>query len=109
MSYYTYLSIEIDREEPTVEQVAETVGKVTNDTDVAFWRSALTGETEVKWYDGTADMKQVSRRYPEAVLTLRGEGEDPDDRWVEYHKNGRVQVERMPEWTPPPCDPAKLK
>ena len=36
MGYYTYLSIEIDREEPTVEQVAETVGKVTNDTDVAL-------------------------------------------------------------------------
>ena len=85
MGYYTYLSIEIDREEPTVEQVAEAVADVAKDTDVAFWRSALTGETEVKWYDGTADMKQVSRRYPEAVLTLRGEGEDPDDRWVEYH------------------------
>ena len=85
MGYYTYLSIEIDREEPTVEQVAETVADVAKDSDVAFWRSALTGETEVKWYDGTADMKQVSRRYPEAVLTLRGEGEDPDDRWVEYH------------------------
>ena len=109
MGYYTYLSIEIDREEPTVEQVAEAVADVANDTDVAFWRSALTGETEVKWYDGAADMKQVSRRYPEAALTLRGQGEDPDDRWVEYHKNGRVQVERMPEWTPPPCDPAKLK
>ena len=85
MGYYTYLSIEIDREEPTVEQVAETVADVAKDSDVAFWRSALTGETEVKWYDGTADMKQVSRRHPEAVLTLRGEGEDPDDRWVEYH------------------------
>ena len=85
MGYYTYLSVEIDREEPTVEQVAEAVADVAKDTDVAFWRSALTGETEVKWYDGTADMKQVSRRYPEAVLTLRGEGEDPDDRWVEYH------------------------
>ena len=109
MGYCTYLSIEIDREEPTVEQVAEAVADVANDTAVAFWRSALTGETEVKWYDGTADMKQVSRRYPEAVLTLRGEGEDPDDRWVEYHQNGRVQVERMPEWTPPPFDPAKLE
>ena len=85
MGYYTHLSIEIDREEPTVEQVAEAVADVVNDTDVAFWRSALTGETEVKWYDGAADMKQVSRRYPEAALTLRGQGEDPDDRWVEYH------------------------
>ena len=109
MGYYTYLSIEIDREEPAVEQVAEAVADVAKDSDVAFWKSALTGETEVKWYDGTADMKQVSRRYPEAVLTLRGEGEDPDDRWVEYHQNGRIQVERLPEWTPPPFDPAKLK
>ena len=109
MGYYTYLSIEIDREEPTVEQVAEAVGKVTNDTDVAFWRSALTGQTEVKWYERESDMRKVSRRHPEAVFTLRGEGEDPGDRWVEYHQNGRIQVERLPEWTPPPFDPAKLK
>ena len=44
MGYYTYLSIEIDREEPTVEQVAEAVADVAKDTDVAFWRSALTGQ-----------------------------------------------------------------
>ena len=54
-------------------------------------------------------MRKVSRRHPEAVFTLRGEGEDPGDRWVEYHQNGRIQVERLPEWTPPPFDPAKLK
>lgn len=109
MGYYTYLSIEIDREAPTVEQVAETVADVTNDTDVAFWKSALLGETEVKWYDGTDDMKKVSRRFSDAVITLRGEGEDSNDRWVEYHHNGKVQREDMPEWAPDPYDPAKLK
>ena len=109
MGYYTYLSVEIDLEEPDVEQVAEALGDVISDTDVAFWRSALSGETEVKWYDGTADMREVSRRHPEAVITLRGEGEDANDRWVEYHHNGRVQREEMPEWTPLPYDPAKLK
>ena len=109
MGYYTYLSVEIDKEEPTIDQVAEALGDVISDTDVAFWRSALSGETGVKWYDGTADMRKVSQRFPEAVITLRGEGEDADDRWVEYHQNGRVQREEMPEWTPPPYDPARLE
>ena len=109
MGYYTYLSVEIDKEEPTIDQVAETLADVSNDADAAFWRSALEGETEVKWYDGTADMRKVSQRFPEAVITLRGEGEDADDRWVEYHHNGRDQREEMPEWTPSPYDPAKLK
>ena len=109
MGYHTYLSVEIDREEPDVDQVAAALAEVNNDTDVAFWRSALLGETEVKWYDGTADMKQVSQRFPGVVITLSGEGEDSDDRWVEYHHNGKVQREDMPGWTPAPYDPAKLK
>ena len=109
MGYYTYLSVEIDIEEVTVDQVAGALAEVNNDTDVAFWRSALLGETEVKWYDGTADMKKVSQRFPDAVITLRGEGEDSNDRWVEYHHNGKVQREDMPEWTPALYDPAKLK
>ena len=109
MGYYTYLSVEIDKEEPTIDQVAEALADVNNDSDAAFWRSALEGETEVKWYDGTADMRKVSLRHPEAVVTLRGEGEDANDRWVEYHHNGGVQREEMPEWNPPPFDPAKLK
>ena len=110
MGYYTYLSMEIDREEPTVEQVAEAMADLSNDIDAAFWRTALKGETDVKWYGSVTEyMKQVSRRYPDAVLTLRGEGEDSEDQWVEYYQNGRVQVEQMPEWTPPLFDPAKLE
>ena len=109
MGYYTYINMEINEAGPDIEQVAETVADVTKDTDVAFWKSALLGETEVKWYERESDMRKVSRRHPEAVFTLRGEGEDPADQWVEYYQNGKLQAEERPEWTPPPYDPAKLK
>ena len=109
MGYYTYVNMEINEGGPTLEQVAETVGDVTKDTDINYWVGALQGENEVKWYEHESDMRKVSRRHPEAVFTLRGEGEDPADQWVEYYKNGKLQVEARPEWTPSPFDPAKLK
>ena len=108
MGYQTYMCIEISEGGPALEQVAEKVGEVTGEPGVAFWESALQGEG-VKWYDRESDMRKVSTRFPEAVFTLRGEGEDPGDQWVEYYKNGKLQVEERPEWNPPPFDPAKLK
>ena len=109
MGYYTYLSIEIDKEEPTINQVAETLADETGDTDAAYWKAVLSGGDEVKWYEQESDMRRVSLRHPEAVFTLSGEGENPADQWVEYYQNGKLQVEERPEWTPPQFDPAKLK
>lgn len=45
-----------------------------------------------KWYDHEVDMKAFSSEYPEALFLLSGEGEDSDDIWKKYFKNGRVQV-----------------
>ena len=108
MGYHSFINLTIEEGEVTVDEVAETVAEVTKDTDVRFWKSVLNGETEVKWYDHTSDMKQVSVKYPDALLVLSGEGEENDDCWVEYHRNGKVQEERRPEWIAPPFDPEKL-
>lgn len=108
MSYYTHYQLNIEKSDCTTRDIAETLAEVAGD-DATFWESVLEGnDSSGKWYDHSVDMQQVSRRYPEEILTLSGQGEDPDDQWVEYHHNGRVQIERMPEWSPPPFDPAKL-
>lgn len=46
----------------------------------------------VKWYDHEKHMLTVSLKHPEILFTLMGDGEDADDIWVKYFKNGKIQV-----------------
>jgi ABC-type Fe3+-hydroxamate transport system substrate-binding protein len=48
-------------------------------------------EDSVKWYSHQEDMRSFSKKYPEVLFILSGEGEDPEDMWKEYHKNGLMQ------------------
>ena len=113
---YTTYMLEIEGPEPMDDAVAKALTAQRGDSrwgidkgEVVFWQSVLSGVQETKWYDHTADMKKVSVQFPDAVLTLYGTGDESGDEWVEYHHRGKVQVERRPEWTAPPFDPAELK
>jgi hypothetical protein len=60
-----------------------------------------------KWYDHDEDMREVSKQFPDRVITLYGNGEDADDQWYAYFKNGKMQ------WCPAiitydPFDESKL-
>ena len=108
MSYNSFHNLQIKESEATIEDVAATLAQVTNDDDAVFWKSILSGETDSKWYEHSEDMQKVSVSYPDALLILSGDGEESGDQWVEYHRNGKMQIEHMPEWTPAPFDPDKL-
>lgn len=43
-----------------------------------------------KWYEHEQDMLLLSARFPNALFTLEGDGEDSDDRWQDYYLGGRV-------------------
>ncbi|MEK5036244.1 hypothetical protein MKY96_32865 [Paenibacillus sp. FSL R7-0302] len=44
------------------------------------------------WYDHEANMKDLSKAFPDVVFELHGEGEDNEDMWYKYFKNGKMQV-----------------
>ena len=60
-----------------------------------------------KWYDWDKDMLLLSTRFPKAVFCLHGDGEETEDMWDAYFKNGRTQFCHA-EISYPPYDEASL-
>lgn len=68
----------------------------------------LSGGDSVKWYEHEADMRELSSKYPELLLTLSGEGEESGDVWKKYFKGGKCQVAKA-KIEIDAFDPKKLK
>lgn len=61
-----------------------------------------------KWYSWKEDMCAYSLKYPDTLFTISGEGEDSEDIWKAYFKNGKVQVEHA-TFQIASFDPSKLE
>lgn len=53
--------------------------------------SGYTLYVEGKWYDWDKHMLLASKLFPEQVLVITGVGEDRDDLWRTYFKDGKSQ------------------
>lgn len=49
-------------------------------------------EEAIAWYDSHEDMLEFSKKFPDSVFCLHGVGEEDDDRWNAYYKNGKSQM-----------------
>ena len=45
----------------------------------------------VKWYDHKDQMAEISKMFPDYVFRLYGVGEDHNDMWYEYYRNGEYE------------------
>ena len=55
--------------------------------------SPVLGEEPRTWYDHQDDMRTISRKFPEILFTLNGEGEEQGDIWKAWFLGGRMQYE----------------
>lgn len=46
---------------------------------------------ESKWYEHHEEMIELSKRFPETIFCLYGDGEENGDTWYKYYKNGKSQ------------------
>lgn len=95
MGYYTDYSLSAEwrgkSPEPTREKInglEEEIERMNvfdfdGDFDYGWWAIA-------KWYDWEKDMALLSKRFPDFLFTLEGNGENPDDIWGAYFLDGRI-------------------
>lgn len=43
-----------------------------------------------KWYSHDEDMLRLSKEFPMFIFELEGNGEEIDDRWRSYYKDGKM-------------------
>lgn len=60
-----------------------------------------------RWYEHDEHMRRISKKYPETIFILEGEGEESGDIWKKYYLNGKCQVAR-PQVIIPEFDETKL-
>lgn len=48
-------------------------------------------EDSIKWYDCEKDMKYISKKFPNLLFEISGEGEESGDLWRAYFQNGDTE------------------
>jgi hypothetical protein len=87
MGYYTNFELEIiDVDYSDIDS-----GKIRQEIQDEFKISF--GDT-IKWYNYNEDMKCFSKKYPELIFVIDGNGEEFDDVWKHYFMNGDDQYTR---------------
>ena len=99
MGYYTFYALEA--EDGEAEEHSMTISMASGYGGDLF-------REPTKWYNHNNDMLKYSARNPDILFTLYGEGENKDDLWVNYYRNGKMQGERA-TITYPDFDQLKLK
>lgn len=95
MGYYTdyNLSIQTYHRPPLTAEGVESLENeldlmnvfVGGNIDDGFYSDSET------WYDHDDDMLLLSRRFPNILFILYGDGESTDDMWYTYYANGKMQ------------------
>lgn len=70
----------------------------------------MNGGESYKWYNQESNMRTVSKKFPDFMFIIKGEGEDSGDIWKTYWVNGECQHEtaKIVKIVFEPFDPSKF-
>ena len=93
MGYTTYFTVARNDGEPFTPEQLEALDQLSvfNEETEEGDERVVALEGAAKWYDFVVDMKKFSRAFPKTVFKLHGEGEQNDDLWDAYFKDGKWQ------------------
>lgn len=85
MGYYTSYTLKCDN--------YEIISQLREENDHAKYALDNNGEPrdDCKWYEHEKDLRIFSKKHPDVLFILEGEGEETGDIWKEYYKNGKMQ------------------
>lgn len=108
MGYYTYFNLKvINDDEVSTERVRQASNRLKQevleeplgDDEVDF---AWLSYDCMKWYESSTDMIALSKEFPEMVFCLYGDGEESDDFWRAYYKDGKECLQEIHMYYDPP-------
>lgn len=102
MGYLTRFTLELAGEVDYNFDYEEAIGKHSG------YDSSWIFEDCVKWYEHEEEMLSFSKLHPKVIFCLSGEGEESDDQWHKYFKDGKMQTCRA-KITFDPYDESKLR
>lgn len=87
MGYYTEYELQLEDTDSPIK-IIDTFRKDCPLAKVAFDGN---GEfnTDIKWYSHKEDLLNISKKYPEVLFILEGVGDNADDVWRLYARNGK--------------------
>jgi len=107
MSYYTHYSLEIESQKFTDIEIIKELREFSEDAKWALFEDGGCAD-EATWRKWEEDLLEISAKYPEALFTLMGDGEEAEDIWRCYFQNGKCQLAEA-EIKIAEFDPNKLK
>ena len=83
MGYLTTFSLEIIEGDSKTNHIAG-IGEISG------YGEQWEGDS-IKWYNCDKDMLKYSKLYPDTVFEITGYGEEQEDIWKAYYKDGKEQ------------------
>lgn len=101
MGYYTNFSLKVVEIIRGVEievdelQFPEFNEEIMYDGELSI-QELIDGNVDfMKWYDHEEDMIKISKKFPNLVFILDGDGEESGDIWREFYMNGNTYSWRL--------------
>lgn len=104
MGYYTYYSGEVINGPATEKDIALAIDEMCHFSDypstIEDIDDVIAGDA-MKWYDYRENMEAISKKFPDTLIKIHGEGEDSSDLWDAYFLNGKSVVYHAEIYYPP--------